>query len=437
MVTPLHKNGDKSDACNYRPISLLSVFSKVFEQLVLRQLQPVMQQVIHCKQHGFMKNRSTTTNLLVYEDYISKSMESGCEVDTIYTDFSKAFDKVDHALLISKLHHIGIGGILLKWFASYLHQRSQWIKVRNFVSVEVCVPSGVPQGSHLGPLLFNLFINDISLCFANSECLMFADDLKIYRAVRDINDSLLLQDDLKRLYEWSVRNRLPLNLSKCCSITFTRCNRPPRVYVMGGSVLKKCDTVTDLGVTFNSRLGWGDHINKISARALKQLGFVIRNTRDFNNLRAINLLYCSLVRSILEYGCVVWSPNAITFSDTIEKVQRKYLRHINFRLRIPADAINYNELLMVLDMQSLSARRKRYDLSFLYDLLHGKIDCSDLLQEICLNVPSRALRTVETFHIKQCRSDYRASSPLIRMCKYANSGPDVFHVSRENWLRHI
>ena len=183
----------------------------------------MIHQVIHPRQHGFVRGRSTVTNLLVYENFISESMMLGCEVDSVCKDFSKAFDRVDHGLLVNKLQRVGFGGVMLKWLASYLYQRSQCVKIKNFVSVKMCVPSGVPQGSHLGPLLFNLFVNDISVCFVNSDFLLFADDLKIYRAVRNVSDTLVLQDDLDRLYDWSIKNKLSLNVSKC-TVTFTRYN---------------------------------------------------------------------------------------------------------------------------------------------------------------------------------------------------------------------
>ena len=436
-VKPLWKAGNRSDVSNYRPISMLCVFSKIFERLVLQQLKPALRQLIHPNQHGFMGGRSTVTNLLVYEDFISRSMESGYEVDGIYTDFSKAFDKVDHDLLMYKLREAGFCGVLLQWFGSYLSDRTQYVKINNYVSSNKCVTSGVPQGSHLSPLLFNLFINDISACFVNSNFLLFADDLKVYHAIRNSSDAVLLQSDLDRLHEWCASNRLPLNLKKCHFITFSRCNRAARSYKLGDGGLVKCETVVDLGVTFNSRLSWHDHVAGVVSRAYKQLGFVNRHTRDFDNLRAINVLYCSLVRSVIEYASVLWSPSAVLLREMVEKVQRRHLRYINFRLGIPIDSLNYDDLQRLLGLTTLKIRRERLDLSFLYNLVNGVTDCPALLQLINFSVPARALRCATTFRVEHCRTDYRAQSPLNRICEAANRGSDIFHLSRIEWLSSI
>ncbi|CAK1581112.1 unnamed protein product [Parnassius mnemosyne] len=149
-------------------------------------------------------------------------MDKGIQVDSVYTDFRKAFDKVDHYILLKKIAFNGIRGDLLRWFHSYITKRTQRVVVNGHSSNLVTVISGVPQGSILGPLLFILFINDINNCFHHSHFLLYADDLKVYLPILSADDNFKLQSDLYRLSLYCTKNKLQLNVDKCKSITFTK-----------------------------------------------------------------------------------------------------------------------------------------------------------------------------------------------------------------------
>ncbi|CAH2216375.1 jg3180 [Pararge aegeria aegeria] len=214
-VVPIPKSGQADDILNYRPISLLSHVSKVFESLICPYLSFQLQSILIAQQHGFRNKMSTVSNLTEYTTQIIDNIDKGYQVDAIYMDVSKAFDRVDHMILISKLYDAGIQGTLLSWLSSYLSCRQQKVVVCGYESDPFRVPSGVPQGSHLGPMLFLVYINDVCDNIKSSNFTLFADDLKIFKAIKTPLDSDSLQNDLNSISDWSAKNKLPLNIKKC------------------------------------------------------------------------------------------------------------------------------------------------------------------------------------------------------------------------------
>lgn len=179
-VLPIYKKCDRHDVKNYRPVSILSSIPKLFGKVLMPYLQWHCKGVFDSCQHGFVPQRSTTTNLLVYEQDILSALELSSQMDVIYTDYCKAFDKVNHSILLSKLEAMGFPTYLVEWLQGYLSNSVQIVRIHGFCSREIPARSGVPQGSHLRPLLFILFVIDLSRCFSYCKPLFFADELKIY-----------------------------------------------------------------------------------------------------------------------------------------------------------------------------------------------------------------------------------------------------------------
>ena len=216
LITPVFKKGSKSSPANYRPISLTSHLIKIFERVLRTKIVAHLEQnqLLCQNQHGFRKGRSCLTQLLKHVDTILNNFLKGCDTDSIYLDFAKAFDKVDHQILINKLHSYGIRGKLLQWIKSYLTNRTQTVSINGVHSYPAKVISGVPQGTVLGPILFLIYINDLNKCIHSSIISHFADDTRILKAIASTSDVTLLQTDLLDTITWSNKNKMVLHEDK-------------------------------------------------------------------------------------------------------------------------------------------------------------------------------------------------------------------------------
>ena len=300
-IFPIFKAGLKKKIVNYRGICKQSAVAKIFDALVTSRLQFYCKNLISPNQHGFMRSRSTVTNLLSLTDFVCTAFEDSSQVDAVYTDFSKAFDRVDHILLLLKIKKFGFPVLFVNWLSSFLSCRSQCVIFRNNLSRPISVPSGVPQGSHIGPLLFILFINDIVDFAPKCNILMFADDLKIFSKVSDLNQVRSLQLAVSALGNWSELNRLPLNLEKCFIISFSHRRLPIfGNYSLLGSVLERKFVIKDLGIMLDVKLNFNEHIDHMIKKANKAWGLVRRYCSDFTDPYVTKTLYVAYVRSILD-----------------------------------------------------------------------------------------------------------------------------------------
>lgn len=422
FVTPVHKKGSRTDVVNYRPISKLCILAKVFERVIYNQVYAAVKNSFHGSQHGFLRGRSTASNLILLNDYITEAMDAGNQVDVVYTDYSKAFDRIHHKTLLHKLFRIGIRGNLYRWFSSYIDRRTQAVVVSNYVSSWVTIPSGVPQGSLLGPLLFTIFINDISSCFLNSHLLCFADDMKIYTSITSPEDVINLQADLSRLDLYCTLNKLDLNPAKCSVVTYSRKrNAIPSAYTLKNEVLVKNMSIRDLGVIHDSKLLFDKHIDNIVSRASKSLGFVMRSCAVFNKAKTFKILYCTFVRSVLEYVSQVWNPRYDKYVMRIEQIQKKFVRYLCYRLKIPYTSDEYLNLCKKFHLLPLSTRREIADITYLLKIMSNSIDCPELLNKIKINVPYKPIRFNPLLSVPSVSTNYRQHSYICRTSKNYNS----------------
>lgn len=441
LIVPIHKKNSKIKVEHYRPISILNTFAKLFEKLVFNSFYQCLSHSIPEEQHGFLRGRSTITNLAVFVDSVLNSMEQRRQVDVVYTDFEKAFDRVDHFILLRKLDHLGIHGDLLRWVKSYLSRRSQAVVVGGFRSNFVNIPSGVPQGSHLGPLLYIAYLYDVHTCFRHSRYSMYADDTKIYTSVNNIDDCTRLQEDLDRLAIYYDKNRIKVNADKCQSITFTRkTNIIEFTYKIQNTPIERVHLVRDLGVYLDSKLNMIEHIDIITNKAYKSLGFVMRTCKPFSDTACIKNVYYAYVRSILEYASCIWSPNYITHKQDIERIQRKFIKHLNFKTRTQCNSYEagcaHHKLL------SLCNRRTLLDMMLLYDIARSRLDCPALVSQLALHVPQRRTRHThfKLFHEPNHRTNYAHNSVLSRLPRTYNkqfSSVDPYNLTRNSFRCEI
>lgn len=420
-LTPIFKSGDKSSIDNYRPICIQSSIPKLFEKLILLKINPSVKSIITTCQHGFVSGRSTLTNLSLYENYITKALANRQQVDSIYTDFSKAFDKVCLKILVNKLAEYGITGNLLSWFMNYLSNRELTVCIKGQLSYTFKATSGVPQGSHLGPILFNIFINDVTNVFTRVFILMFADDMKIYRIIDNINDCLFLQENLISFSDWCILNKLTLNVKKCQVMRFYRKNNPLNfTYSLNNQALVPVPEIKDLGIIFDTKLSFIPHINNITTKAMQMLGFILRTSKDFTNLKTLKILYSSIVRSHLEFNSTIWNPFYNIREKSIERIQHKFLRNINYRLGIPIENISYMSLLKIMDLATLKERRICTDLIFLYKIVNNMFDSPELLRLINFHVPSRTVRQNLPYHSNNSGTNSDINSVMNRLHSTGN-----------------
>ena len=421
-ITPIPKAGDRSIIQHYRPICSLSTTPKLLEKLVVEQLAPQFSSFICQEQHGFLRGRSTTSNLMVFQDFVLDGFSKGFQTDAISTDYAKAFDRLSHNHLLSLLASLGVHGPFLTWMQTYLCDRKLIVRVKGHLSSPFLASSGIPQGSHLGPLCFLLMINSVVERFGPGvKCLLFADDLKVFCHIKSPSDCRSLQSAIDELEAWCDRNSLQLNPSKCSVTSFYRASRPAfHDYSLCGSPLRRSSTVTDLGVLLDAQLTFSNHIEMLAGRAMRALGFVRRHTREFTSIPAIVALYKALVLPIMEYASTVWSPAYSVHKYRLERVQNKFLRYVAFKQGIPSADIMYDSLLRKCHLTTLENRRCSADLAMLYKILNGVVDCPALLSSIGILAPRTTSRSPLLFHVPFSPTNYQQNRPLRRLPRSAN-----------------
>lgn len=335
-VVPLYKGGAPGVFGNYRPVSVLPTISKIFEKLVYARIVDYLDKfsILSDSQFGFRKGRSTAMALTLISDKIQQEKNDKKFTVGVFLDLSKAFDTMDHGILMKKLYHYGIRGTAYDWISNYLSHRKQFVSYNDTKSDYENVTCGVPQGSILGPLLFLLYVNDIVNVSDIAYLLLYADDTNIFisdQCLRNATNNL--NNELTKYNEWFQINKLSLNIAKTKAMVFTPSNRSydatSTPIKIDNVVIEHVEHAKFLGVIIDNKLVWKQHITYICGKIAKNTG-VIWRAREKLQTKCLLTLYTTLILPYFQYCIIVWGKTYQKPLNNLLKLQKKLVRIITF-----------------------------------------------------------------------------------------------------------
>ena len=332
-VIPLLKAGDPMQFSNYRPVSVLPLFSKILERLMYNRVISFINKhnLLYLFQFGFRKGYGTNMAMIYLVDKISNAIENGDYVLGLFLDFTKAFDTVNHKILLQKLEFYGIRGVALNWFNSYLSNRVQYVDFDGVSSSKSVITCGVPQGSILGPLLFLLYINDLSEVSSILFSLLFADDSNTFLSGKNPDELIRSMNiEIDKILKWLNINKLTLNVKKTHYMFFRKSRSKLKLtepLLINGEIIEMVNHTKFLGVVIDSFLSWRDHIQYICSKIARGTGIICKARKYFKESTLITMYY-SFVYPYLCYCIEVWGNTFQSYLDPLLKMQKKVIRII-------------------------------------------------------------------------------------------------------------
>ena len=424
-IVPLFKSGCKHTVSNYRPISLIPSISKVIEKLIFIRLTNFLDKhaILSDFQYGFRQFLSTELAILDLVQYINSNIEAKLFTIGIFIDLQKAFDSLDHRILIMKLENYGIRGIALQWFSSYLSERDHFVSIESTSSDLQPMKSGVPQGSILGPLLFNIFLNDLVKASAISRYVLYADDTTVLLHDSCI-DRLMKNADIEinKINYWLLCNNLKLNLKKTCYIIFgpkISTNLCKTFLTIDNIIIDRVDSTKYLGIIISSNLSWFEHITYITKKISKNIGIISKLKHKFTS-NIIKTLYYSLIFPYITYCVSIWGNSPKYHLALITKCQNYYIR-VLFNLSKYNHITSYYKSANILNILQIF----KFNVLKLFFKLFICNTCAHLRNLIIFHIyiPSRSFRNIPSFRIPKIRTELLSHSPLITGMKLWNSLP--------------
>ncbi len=371
-VTPIFKAGDKTQLVNYRPISILPALSKIFERLMYNRLSAFLDKynILTPNQFGFRKNRSTADAVINLSDYVTNILDSSHSVLGHFIDVSKAFDSINHTVLLHKLWNYGVRGVAHKWFADYFANRKQFVQDNNMKSHLHHVECGVPQGSILGPLLFLIYVNDLPSVSSKSRILLFADDTTVLTPFSDpIADNAFLQTEINVIVDWFALNKLVINVSKTqlMSFSLTKPHKLPRIIITGNDV-QFVEFVKFLGCYVDFRLKWDLHIQRVCSCVCKGIA-MLRSVNNCFPQYVKLMLYYAMIYPYLVYCIVAWGNAYVAHLNPLITLQKQAIRLICNKPKLEhcKPLACYHQLLMVNELYQFNCVLQTFRYIYLVD----------------------------------------------------------------------
>ena len=332
-VIPILKGGDSTLLLNYRPISLLSIFSKIFERCLYNRLIEFtsINKILTPNQHGFLKNHSTETALISYLEHLYNIINLGKYSINLFIDFKKAFDTLNHNILLQKLELYGIRGPVFNLIKSYLSNRGMRVKIGDSFSSYRFVNIGIPQGSILGPLLFILYVNDMPGFTDEIFTVMYADDSNFCASNKSAHDLFGgINGKIELLYNWATCNRLSINSEKSFYMSISNRNLPVNLpaVILNNTNLESKLTGRYLGVTMDRGLKFDQHVRDVCDKVSKNIGVIYR-IRKLLNFETLKTLYYALIYPYLLYCNLAWGNIYHVHLKPLEILQKRVIRIIN------------------------------------------------------------------------------------------------------------
>ena len=375
IICPIQKpHSQRCHPKSYRPVSLTSHLIKVFERVIRAAIVKYLNEndLLPKNQHGFISGRSTLSQLLYQIEHLIRAWEEGKATDTIYLDFAKAFDKVDHNILCQKIKRLGITGRVGLWIREFLTGRYQQVCANGALSEPAPFISSVPQGTVLGPILFIIMIDDLDCGLIRSIASKYADDTRVTSTISNPSDAEYFQTELdNKIYPWGPTNNMSLNGEKFEHLHVGNNLRQLKNSYTdpAGNLIEEKKEIRDLGVIITNDLTWSKHIKEVVSKARVMTAWVHRtfSTRD----RAPMItMWNSQIRPILDNCSPLWSPcpKDLGNIDLLENIQRAFTRCIN-----GMEGLNYGQRLKKLGMYSIQRRHERYKIIYTYKIKEGLV----------------------------------------------------------------
>ena len=332
-VIPIFKKGCRLQVSNYRPISLLSNINKIFEKIMHKRIYSFLEKfnLLYNLQFGFRSKYSTSHALIHMTEAIRSALDSGFVTCGIFVDFQKAFDTVNHEILLKKLDHYGFRGAVNNWFRSYLTDRKQKVVINGFESTSKPLLHGVPQGSVLGPILFLIYINDLHHSIKHCTTYHFADDTNLLNISKDYKTlKKQVNFDLFNLHKWLTANKISLNEGKTELIYFRKSGPAPALNIkLHGKTLNPSKFVKYLGVYVDEYLNGEIHCREV-VKKLNRGNGMLAKARHYVPFADLKNIYHAIFASHLMYGAQVWTPKLLSVSDKISRLQKSAIRIMTF-----------------------------------------------------------------------------------------------------------